>query len=710
MGGAGISRVCENWAVKSFIPLFVIIGAAFPASALAASHPVSQAPKAGSLYVCGPTASVTKRFSPETTVLQRRFASDGGLLRFTGGGSARRVISNTLPPRSSFERIRGHRFVGTLPSAPLSQKRPICVNPDRPVGVTLAGEMIYPPAATAASPRSLSPQGECGGRTTSAGLYYLTDLFACKSQKAQLGWARDGAPIWINASHSAKLDACGGHVGRIKLDGEYVTRYHYHQRSSWPYTVGCFKNRPSTDWAVTLPDPGPASLKVEATPALVPAFDKDVTDYAMRCSGLQTVDLQIEAPFATPLAVNGGSEQDGVLNKQVHLAAGQRVMLAAGGKEYSLRCLPEDFPAYTAEITGPRQAAGYMVNVPSALVPSPNYMAIFDSNGVPVWWYETAGPTIDPKLLPNGNFAFSTKLGYGYSTDPSSHVEERTLSGALVREIRTVGSLTDFHEVQQTKAGNYLLISYPKRQHVDLTSIGGPSDATVLDAEIQEVSPSGDLLWRWNSNGHIALSETMPRWRGSIVDGTPQWDIIHLNSVEEAPDGNIVASARHLDAVFKIDKANGGIIWKLGGEGTFRSLAVSGTTRRQLGGNHDARVLADGTVTLHDNQSFIDGSAPRALRLSINESALTARVLEEVSDADEVPDSGCCGSARRLPGGNWVTEWGGWPLVSELRPDGSPVLRIRFSGAFSYRAYPVLPGEVPFSSLRSAMDSMSAVG
>jgi hypothetical protein len=94
------------------------------------------------------------------------------------------------------------------------------------------------------------------------------------------------------------------------------------------------------------------------------------------------------------------------------------------------------------------------------------------------------------------------------------------------------------------------------------------------------------------------------------------------------------------------------------------------------------------------------------VRYRLDTVARTATLLEEVTDS-RVPSSFCCGSARRLPGGDWVMSWGSDPLITELTAVGAPVLTIELSkGNFSYRADPVLPGGLSRDALHSGMDAM----
>ncbi len=145
-----------------------------------------------------------------------------------------------------------------------------------------------------------------------------------------------------------------------------------------------------------------------------------------------------------------------------------------------------------------------------------------------------------------------------------------------------MGTPTDSHDLQMLSNGNALLVSYRPRDGVDLSPWGGPASATVIDGEIQEVDPSGQLVWSWNSKDHIALAETGHWYADNLIpnpsrlpDGRSAYDIVHLNSVD-AVDNPLVVSLRHTDAVFGINRASGAVQWKLGGITTPESLQLTG--------------------------------------------------------------------------------------------------------------------------------------
>src|SRR5262249_32503571 len=120
------------------------------------------------------------------------------------------------------------------------------------------------------------------------------------------------------------------------------------------------------------------------------------------------------------------------------------------------------------------------------------------------------------------------------------------------------------------------------------------------------------------------------------------------------------------------------------------------------------RVLPDGTVTMHDNGTNL-GRAPRGVRYQLDLNAKTATMVEQASDPTLVSSAGCCGSARRLPGGDWVFGWGGTNTASERAADGTREFVMQFVGANVSRFTPVLPGVLDRATLRAGMDAQYPV-
>jgi hypothetical protein len=453
-------------------------------------------------------------------------------------------------------------------------------------------------------------------------------------------------------------------------------------------------------------------LQVSTQPALYPAFDPAVTDYVTRCTAGTPVSVTVSAPAGTEVDVDGQGSRSGDFSTAVELGEGWAFRIDVASEtstsSHHVRCLPSDFPAWTFQRSDRPQAEWYAVApfLRTDFQPAPagvslSYAALFDPNGVPVWWMKSDRIPLDFHPLSNGDLIV-THLGFASS-------EEYRLDGSLVRTLTPVGSdiASDGHETLLLPDGNYLLTV---ERILPGQSACGQSNISIADSGFQEITPDGSLVREWFASDHIPLSEIPAEWCNQIISRPANgvYDVYHENSLE--PDGSdMIVSFRHLDAVYKI-AADGNVVWKLGGAPRPESLTVVGdpvfAAGGDFGGQHDARVLGDGTVTIHDNGYHPSSSRPpRAVRYAIDTNAKTATLVEQETDP-AVGTPLCCGSARKLPGGDWVMSWGSAGLVTELSPSGTRVFSLTFDdGLFSYRAHPVLFGTLSRTALRDGMDA-----
>jgi PKD repeat protein len=434
------------------------------------------------------------------------------------------------------------------------------------------------------------------------------------------------------------------------------------------------------------------ALTISSDQPLLPAFTPAVHDYAVRCSGSPLV-LSVDAPPSTAVSVDHSQMRSGSFQRAVPLAAGQEFSIAVRGNaitdDYYVRCLPPDFPTYTYTNQGNAPPGMFVVDGIG------NYLALFDDNGVPVWWMERASRPIDSQVLADGTVAF-----YDTTADVN---EIYSLAGQPIRVVSAVNGPTDVHELQLLPGGNYLVSATLLRSHVDLSSHAGPADTTVIDGEAEEVTPTGQLVWSWDSGDHLSLDDTPPRWYDLLFQGTAPYDVVHLNSLE-LHGNEVVISMRHTDAVWGVDRSTGQVLWKLGGTANPHSLTVTGDPDGDypLGGQHDARILPDGTLTIHDNNTFL-APAPREVHYRLDETAHTATLLGQITDAD-MPSSICCGSARTLSSGDTLIAWGGSPLVALYDTTGNSIFKLTFDQGFMYRAIPV-PASTTIADVRTGMNA-----
>ena len=455
----------------------------------------------------------------------------------------------------------------------------------------------------------------------------------------------------------------------------------------------------------------PQPLTITTTPALFPRFSTSVPDYVSRCDDSDPVEVSVRAPSGTTVQVEGSSAASGTFTRSVTRDVGQDFTLVvqsgSGTTTHHVRCLPADFPAFTALRSG-RTQAEYYVTVPSAGLSGASYPVLFDTNGVPVWW----GPRTAlfyALLLPNGHPA--------WYVGSSGRIEEHGLDGELLGSYATVGEPLDFHDLVVLPNGNALVVSITPKSGVDLSSWGGPASATILDHTLQEVTPSGQVVWSWVTSAHVPVTETSPFWQQSELQdpGGPFsgfYDPYHYNSIEPTGDGGVIVSYRHLDAVLKIDKASGAVEWKLGGTATAASLDVAGDPEFAsgggggFGGQHDARLLDADTLSLYDNGTGRQ-RPPRGVVYDVDGGAGTATLRRVIRDTAETAAT-CCGSFRTLPGQNVVLGWGGndagAPDITEATRFGARLFELSFTSTFVYRGLPVLPGVLSRSALRAGMD------
>src|SRR5262249_55410690 len=110
---------------------------------------------------------------------------------------------------------------------------------------------------------------------------------------------------------------------------------------------------------------------------------------------------------------------------------------STGLDRYYVRSLPSDFPSYTFTKSGPVSPAFFTAD--DAFTPRQHRFAmVFDSNGVPIWWYHA--PAEGPSVRPDG------RLLWFHSNGQASTFELHRLDGELVRSLRTAaGAPVDGH-------------------------------------------------------------------------------------------------------------------------------------------------------------------------------------------------------------------------------------------------------------------------
>ncbi len=416
---------------------------------------------------------------------------------------------------------------------------------------------------------------------------------------------------------------------------------------------------------------------------LSPPFSPDIHDYTVRCApGPNSLWVQMKAApgsLAT-LQTPGESPTRVALDTvAVNVKEDEALVVHVTGdtptEPYWVRCLPHDFPdiRFTPHPATGQPTPGYYLLGNVQVAPQEDGFAmVLDGRGTPVWYYRV-GPSgaFDVSRRADGSISYIATLGY-FGADPSATFVLQSLAPWQSRSVQAVGAPTDEHELRVLPGGNALVLSYPLVSGVDLTGLGTyGAGETVAECAIQEIDPRGALVWEWHSFDHIDPVRESTGPESDTINGQNIVDVFHFNSLDVDARGNLLVSARDMDAVFYVDRATGKIVWKLGGapysKDGARLVRVVDDPETSFSRQHDARLQPNGDVSMFDDHTALPGVA-RGVQYRLDLGSGTARVVWQYRGP---VSSEAMGSFRRAADGSSVIAWG-------LSSDPS-----RFAGAFT---------------------------
>jgi hypothetical protein len=260
------------------------------------------------------------------------------------------------------------------------------------------------------------------------------------------------------------------------------------------------------------------------------------------------------------------------------------------------------------------------------------------------------------------------------------------IADSSYRVIATVkagnGAQTDLHDFKLTPQGTALVTAH-RKVPADLSPLGGPARGAVLASIAQEIDiATGQVLFEWDSTGHVPLTESRQPLRGGTAD-TP-YDYFHINAIALAPDGDLIISSRNTWTIYKVARPGGAIRWRLGGKKSDFKMGPGAAFSWQ----HDARMLGPDLLTVFDNASAPpEEKQSRALVLAVDARAMRVRLKHAYTHpAGLLADNQ--GSMQLLPDGRAFVGWGAQPYFSEFAGSGELLLDGRFPlNDQSYRAF-----------------------
>src|ERR1700730_16558619 len=445
----------------------------------------------------------------------------------------------------------------------------------------------------------------------------------------------------------------------------------------------------------------PLSNITSSALSLSPSFAPTITDYVWRCQmGINTIQLTLTAVSGGVITVGGISGRSVSLreslieNQAAIISAPSPNSSGATPVQYWVRCLPHDFPQLSVMKPGSPPPGWYLTGNFWSAVSGTNAM-VLDANGTPVWYRRPNGPSaVNVTPLADGTIAWMSDPGPGFGWDLNGAFEGSNLE--TTRWIAAPIPPTDPHELHQLANGDLMMLSTPLKPDVDLTALGFPSNATVVDCVVQEIDQNGYLVWQWRASDHISVDESVHP-AVSQVNGHDAYDIFHCNSVDtDSISGHVLLSSRETDAIYLIDKPTGTVIWKMGGNSPNHDhaqiLAIAGDPDGAFHAQHDARFQPNGDISLYDNQTWDPSLPARAVEYHVDIAAGTATLVWSYQSPDG-HNSAATGSFRRLGGGtDNIIGWGfkPGPFFTEVDAKGNVMLDVSFPGGqLAYRVQKV---------------------
>ncbi len=212
---------------------------------------------------------------------------------------------------------------------------------------------------------------------------------------------------------------------------------------------------------------------------------------------------------------------------------------------------------------------------------------LIDMKGRVVQRWKMPSPLGGPvRLLPNGNQLRISKT----FQEPTAFFG--TVGGNLIEldwdgnEVWKYEDQYMHHDFCRMENGNTII-----NRHIlippDIASkVKGGLPGTVLEEgmwgdSLQEITPEGKIVWEWLGYEHMDPGIDI------LCPLCPRTIWAYINGIDLLPNGDIVASVRHLNCLFIINKKTKAIRWRWG--------------RTELGHQHNPTVLKNGNILVFDN-------------------------------------------------------------------------------------------------------------
>ena len=305
-------------------------------------------------------------------------------------------------------------------------------------------------------------------------------------------------------------------------------------------------------------------------------------------------------------------------------------------------------------------------------------MVAVNEYGEVIWYYRQSVSGIgDIRPIQNGHLLFADTQG-ATEIDMLGNIYQRWHPVNLDRTATTgaVPLRMDLlhHEVFETQSGSFLTLdtevrpfaSYPTSE---TNPNATPAAANVVGDAVLEFDRNGQFLQRWSlldilDPFRIVFDPLGTMWNATystLSRGTRDWS--HANAIIEDPhDRSVIVSVRHQDALVKLERNTGRLIWILGTPDGWNPpwtrylLTPKGDVQWQYH-QHAPMISPKGTILLFDNgnnrrrptEPLPTSNYSRVVEFAIDEERMTVSQVWSYGPENESFFSSALGDVDWLP-------------------------------------------------------------
>lgn len=317
-----------------------------------------------------------------------------------------------------------------------------------------------------------------------------------------------------------------------------------------------------------------------------------------------------------------------------------------------------------------------------------------DQTGEVVWYYEADRRIAGIDRLSNGNLLFHQTDARTIEVDILGNTVTEWYAGDRPdgppenpNAVAIADAQTIHHQPLETPMGTFMSFSANARKIENYYTSEYDRDAPrasalVMGDDVIEFDREGNQLWRWSTWDHldpfrIGYELTEAYWH---VRGFPDHlDWTHANGLEYDPrDDSVIINLRHQDALIKIDRASGEIVWILGEPSDWseelqsKLLSAEGEPFRWIYHAHNPRLTDSGTIVLFDNGKFQarpfeaysepEDTYSRVVEFEVDEENMTVRQVW--ASHDRVTPDNCYSYA--MGDAHWLPQTGNYFVVDSI--------------------------------------------